>query len=236
MAHNAIPLTTVTLVDNWPGVVNPNLSIPTNGWDNTFDNFGTTSGNITPSVPIGTKVMAYTDNTHQPGWYTMMYLMYHSFESDCISQDMSDSVQLCVPFDGSTAELYDNTNTPWFVVTNEVTNVALNNDGTRSGLIAFPCATLDSDGTSAYGNGYGDSYGWFWVGGVCPCKDATILDGTSGNGLGVEFACSSGFYGGALAIDISTSRIFLSEYNQASDLPFTGQTSPIVGYSCASGT
>jgi len=31
-------LSNMYLLDLWPGAVNPNLSIPTGGWDNTIDN------------------------------------------------------------------------------------------------------------------------------------------------------------------------------------------------------
>jgi len=242
MAHNTIPLSSVQLLDRWPGPVNPNAGIPTNGWDNTVDNFKTSSGVVTIRNGIGEKRMAYTDNTHAPGWYTMMYLSYHAFENCCISADVSDSLQLCTPYDGSDCEWYDNSHAPYFVVTNEITRG--NSDATRGMRIAFPCATLDSDGTSAGAdnNSYGDSWGWFWIGGVCPCKDATILDGTAGSGFGVEFECASTFTGGPLTLDDfssdgTTGYIFFKEAVSDATVAFVGiRNAPIVGYGDLSGS
>ena len=239
MAHNVIPLSSIQLLDRWPGPVNPNAGIPTNGWDNTVSNFKTTSGNITPMHPIGEKRMAYTDNTHCPGWYTMMYLSYHAFESADVSADFSDSLCLCTPSDQSTEEWYDNSSSSYFVVTNEITEG--NSDATRGMRIAFPCATLSSDGTDSGpdGNSYGDSWGWFWIEGVCPCKDATVLDGTVGSGYGVEFACASTFEGGPITLDdFSTDRIYFAQhtYDQQSTA-FTGvKRKPILGYGDVSGS
>lgn len=239
MAHNVIPLSSVQLKDNWPGTVNINApGIPTNGWDNTVSNFQTTSGNITPMHQIGEKRMAYTDNSHCPGWYTMMYLSYHAFESGCISADMSDSVQLCVHAEVTDCEWYDNSHTPYFVVTNEVTIGTT--DYSKGARIGFPCATLASDATDSGpdGNSYGDSWGWFWVGGVCPCKEATILDGTAGSGYGVEFECASTYEGGPLSLDLSSSVLTFKEHIYG---PFTPniygvQQAPIVGFGDISGS
>lgn len=242
MAHNAIPLSSVQLVDRWPGPVNPNRGKPTGGWDSTSDGFKTSSGNITPTQPIGQKRMAYTDNSHCPGWYTMMYLQYHSFENACVSKDMSDSLQMCTPYDGTDAEWYDNSFCSYFVVTNEITYG--NTDYSRGGRIAFPCATMDSDGTSAGpdNNSYGDQWGWFWIGGVCPCKDATILDGTAGNGLGVEFGCASTYEGGPMSLDMSTDGttgyLFFMEHIYGANTPniYGVQHQPIVAYGDISGS
>lgn len=243
MAHNAIPLTAVQLVDCWPGAVNPNIGKPVGGWDGTADCFKTTAINTPPGQPVGQKRMAYTDNTHCPGWYTMMYLQYHSFENACVSKDMSDSLQLCTPYDGSDCEWFDNSHTPYFVVTNEIT--LGNSDATRGMRIAFPCATMDSDGTScdpSANNAYGDQWGWFWIGGVCPCKDATILDGTAGSGFGVEFGCASTYTGGPMTLDDfstdgTTGYVFFKEAVSDATVAFVGiRNSPIVAYGDISGS
>jgi len=186
-----VNLSSVILKDNWPGIPNPNLGIPKDGWDNTKDNFKTTSAADLPTYPLGTKIMAYTDNSWCPGWYTMMYLVYHSYESGAlydISQDFSDGFPGCAHADGSTAAHYctlaEVSTIPYYVVTKCITTDGGDVDYTRSNCavaaIAVPCATLSSDGTACFTQGgYGDSFGWFWVGGVCPCKDATIMDNRS---------------------------------------------------------
>lgn len=243
MAHSAIPLSSVQLVDRWPGPVNPNIGKPVGGWDGTADCFKTTAAGTPPGQPIGQKRMGYTDNTHCPGWYTMMYLQYHSFENACVSQEFSDSLQLCTPYDGSDCEWFDNSFASYFVVTNEITYG--NSDATRGMRIAFPCATMDSDGTScdpSANNAYGDQWGWFWVGGVCPCKDATILDATLGLGLGVDFECSSTYQGGPLTLDVSsdgtTGYIFFMEHIYGPWTPdiYGVQKHPVVAYGDVSGS
>lgn len=247
MALNVIPLSSVQLVDRWPGPVNQNMGIPTNGWDNTVDNFQTTATNLVPNQQIGTKRQVYTDNTHCPGWYTMMYLSYHAFEAACVSADFSDTEFMCVKSDMTTEEWYDNSYPSYFVVTNEMT--VGTSDFSRGCRLAIPCASLDSDATSSSidtrttGN-YGDSWGWFWVGGVCPCRDATILDGTVGSGYGAEVQCTSTYEGGPLTLDMSNggstvaNRLIFKEHIYG---PFTPniygvQNQPIVAYGDISGS
>jgi len=48
-------------------------------------------------------------------------------------------------------------------------------DISDSGGAAIPCASMDPY-----------DYGWFWVGGVCPCKDVTIMEGSERLGLGAD--------------------------------------------------
>lgn len=188
-----INLSQVRLIDKFPGAVNNNLGIPTGGWDNTTDNFTTTSIGQAGSYPLGTKIMAYTDSSYVKGWYTMAYLMYHSFESVDISADYSDGLQVCSHFDNSDAEKYilDISACPYYVVSNELT--AANSDISSGAGVAFPCFTLESDGTksSVANQSYGDAYGWFWIGGVCPCRDVTRLDGTLGLFIGVDISCDT---------------------------------------------
>lgn len=203
-----INMSSIILYDRWPGVPNPNLGIPTDGWDNTKDNFKTTAATALPSYPVGTKIMAYSDNSWAPGQYTMMYLEFHAFSdaviSGCISQDFSDGFQACTHADGSTAAHYDvmadTSFIPYYVVSKCYTIAGGEVDYTRSqsfnGAVAIPCATLNSDGTKCITQGgYGDSYGWFWVGGVCPAKDVSIFDvanRTYGSGCCGIGACVSG--------------------------------------------
>lgn len=255
MAHNRIPLSAVQLYDRWPGAVNEGRSIPTNGWDNTCDNYTTTSANDLPSYPMGTKIMAYTDNSHGPGWYTMMYLMFHDYSSTDISADMTVTGKFCIHYDGSASMVYDNSHSPYYIVTNHVDlTVGQGSDASDGGdrrptdfyttrMLAIPCATLDGDGTSAdvsANNGYGDAYGWFWVGGVCPCLDATKIDGSLGLGLGAEIECGSEYEGGPLTLDASTSAVFFApgSQNHRTQVIRTGTAvpGPIVGYGCISGS
>jgi len=183
-----INLSSVILNDRWPGAVNPNLGVPKGGFDNTVDNYKTTSAADTPKYPLGTKIMNYTDNSWAPGWYTMMYLEYHSYESGGlydVSADISDGFPGCAHADGSTAAHYDtiaDTSTiPYYVVTRCLTTAGGQVDYTRAnagvGAIAVPCCSMSSDGTACITQGgYGDFYGFFWVGGVCPAKDITFYD------------------------------------------------------------
>jgi len=200
-----IRLSRLSLIDKWPGLANPNLSIPTNGWDNTIDNFTTTASGQAPSYPVGTKIMAYTDNTNCPGYYTMMMLMYHDFSAQDVSGDFSDGNIFCSHVAtgcASTAELADTSRAPYFVVAKCYTAIAT--DVTKGTPVAVPCATIASDGTVAYTNGYGDAYGWFWVGGVCPCEDATLLQGTVGSLLGADMTVNATTAPGPVFVDYTT--------------------------------
>ena len=176
---STLSLSQLILDDRWPGAPSTLLGRPTGGWDNTTDNFTTTSSSTTPSYPLGTKVVAYTDNTWCPGWYTMMYLSFHDYSAQDISGDYSDAAFWCSHYDASDAELYqvDISVCPYYIVSRCYT--AVNTDVTRGAPVAVPCATIASDGTGAYAAGYGDAYGWFWVGGVCPCADVTLMQGTA---------------------------------------------------------
>jgi len=182
------------LYDRWPGAVNPNLGIPTGGWDNTTDNFPTsddTASAWSPPYPVGTKIMAYTDNSACPGYYTMMYLMYHCSSATVglvEAADISAGTAFCFHFDGSDAQAFDAADTstvPYYVVAN--CNSAVSPDISKGVPLAIPCATISAgESSAAYVSGYGDSYGWFWIGGVCPCADATLLQGTGSATTGVD--------------------------------------------------
>ena len=214
MAHNTVPLTALTLIDNWPGVVNPAVSIPTDGWDNTKDNFTTTAAGQLSPVRIGQKRMAYSDNSHAPGWYTMMYLKYHTFEDSDISiGDFCANTGICCHYDASQAEDYkvDISKVPYFVVSNDITDTDAGTAGelTPGMRVSFPCATMSSDGSSALTDGFGDVFGWHWVGGVCPVNDATILDDLAGTGVGAGIGCGSMMISGGVIAGISTASIYI---------------------------
>lgn len=232
-------LTQLVLTDRMPGSVNPNLGVPPNGWDNTRDNFKTTSATDAPAYPLGTKIMAYTDNTNCPGWYTMAYLMYHDSTATnaCISQDFSDGKFWCSHTDVSTAQLWSNDTSacPYFVVASCYSHSTA--DFTKGGPVVVPCATLNSDGTATYVQGYGDSYGWFWVGGVCPCKDVTIMD-SSGAGLGADFTTEAGMRIGPVFSCMTASTLIPATdytiYGEATDVVGMRPMQPF-GYICMSG-
>jgi hypothetical protein len=213
-----INLTKLVLKDNWPGIVNLNAGKPNYtpnskcGWDNTNDNFCTADAtaralNKNPTQRIGEKRAAYQESTECPGWYTMMYLCLHSFEDGMdISKDFSDGNFFHGPSDIgciSTSEWADTSVGPWFVVSRCTTGA----DVTRNCAVAIPCSTyMHSDGTRVGANGYGDGYGWFWVGGVCPCKDITLFDDETGAGKGIDFTCDE---------DVARGPVFLCQTGAA---------------------
>lgn len=174
----AIPLGNIQLIDRWPGPVNPNLGIPTGGWD------GTTHSCVTTAVyQIGTKVMAYSDATPNPGWYTMMYARIAGYSagtlvgSDGPEQDISDGKMWCFHSEltedandntYSNLNITDGSHSPRFLLSGCTTSAIT--DCTLGGPAALACATY---------NGY--ECGWFWVGGVCPVADVTIFQGDSGD-------------------------------------------------------
>ena len=199
-----IRLCDVQLPDNWPGEADQHLGVPANGWDNTKDNFVTTSADGTDAkslgtYPMGTKIKAYTDNTNCPGWYTMMYLGLHcatATEANAsICAEFSDTGFMCSHVgmvDASHTMFSEGSVAPYYILgTCFTTN---SSDLTQGGPVAIPCATHgpgSSDQSSNYTLGYGDSFGWFWVGGVCPCKDATIMDDTQGSLRGIDLTASA---------------------------------------------
>ena len=197
MAGTAIRLSALILKDGWPGPVNFNLGIPANGWDNTQDNFKTTAAQEPPAYPLGTKIPAYTDNTNCPGWYTMMYLAFHDFSSQDIAEgDITAAKGWCAHANGvecgtrtSGIIANDVSIVPYYVVARCTTAIT---DATEGGPICLPCASMSADSSIELVSGscrdlsYGHAYGWFWVGGVCPCKDATFMDASAGGTKGAD--------------------------------------------------
>lgn len=200
-----IRLSKIILKDQWPGPVNPKVGRPVDGWS---VNDGTV-----PVYPVGQKRTEYTDNTHQPGMYTMYYgnLACTSGTNYDISADFSDGKQWCshvcltedVSYAADPTYLIansDGTSQPMYVMhlcsTDPVT------DYSNSGGVCLPCATLA-----------GYEYGWFWVGGVCPCKDVTIMD-ESDTGAGVDMTTDGHVIpGGNLFLDITArSCLITSEF------------------------
>ena len=243
------------LNDKWPGEANQALGIPTDGWDNTIDNFNTadvTEAAQNPPVPIGQKRSIYTDNTNAPGMYTMMYLAYHDPSALDISADFSNGNFFCAQLgDSSHTQWSDVSNTPYFVVSrcNTGTNTNMATDATRGSPVAIPCAsvTADSTITSASGSdaatdGFGGAFGWFLVGGVCPINDATIMtDLTSGSvcgGRGVDITAGDDLKRGDVYCEFSDANLMLQsgEVTELFDSTASNDEtflSPL-GYACVS--
>lgn len=257
-------LTRLVLLDKWPGVPNPNIGFPTKtlgcgtagkGWDNTVDNFSSaddtaralnkgsnTAGHT--KVRLGEKRMAYHESTDSPGWYTMMYLCLHSFEDGMdISKDFSDghlfhspnlTTNLCV----SNTEWADTSRAPYFVVARCTTGCDFTKAG---GPVAVFCSTYTySDGTNVSANGYGDGYGWAWIGGVCPCKDITLFDDETGAGKGVEITVDGALHKGPVFLCQTGAAALLMSCDESNvNDATTGVTgvdpaSLAIGWACAS--
>ncbi len=246
-----IAISQLNLIDNFPGVANPNLGIPTNGWDNTVDNFVTTAADTPPpNYPIGTKITAYSDNSVAPGYYTMAYLAYHCFSSAVgviESGDISIGVAFCSHYDGSDAVLShaistDGTiATTWYVMASCENDIAAS-DVTKGGALAIPCATISAgESSDAYDSGYGDSFGWFWVGGVCPVTDVTLFEGDADTEfIGLDLTTDLHVLSGPFLVEYTAATGILESagVSTALDLTDVGPTclpfGCAVGYACCS--
>lgn len=227
----------------WPGPVNFHAGIPNQslnskcGWDNTNDNFSTADAtaracNANRTQRLGEHRAAYTDNTNCPGWYVMTYLCLHSFEDGMdISKDFSNghlfhapyvTTNLCM----SNSEWSDTSELPGHVVIRCTTGCDITKGGCQ---VAIPCSTYTySDGTGVYAAGYGDGYGWFWTGGVCPCKEITIMDDGSGNYKGVDLTVDGALHKGAVYLCTTGAAALLMSCDQ-SNVNDTDTTSAMVG-------
>ena len=182
-----ISLGDLVLTDRFPGHVNPNLGIPTNGWDGTDSNFVTTAADTPPPLyPPGTKIEAYTDNSNNPGYYTMAYLAYHCYSTGVgliEADDISLNVGFCFHYDASDAVDYaaqgaDTSIVPYYVMAGIEGGADAFTDSSKGGAMAIPCLSKSAgESSAAYVSGFGDSWGWFWVGGVCPVQDVTLFKG-----------------------------------------------------------
>ena len=252
-----IRLSKLVLKDSWPGIVNlaakkPKFSANSKcGWDNTYDNFSTADAtaralNANRTQRIGEKRAAYQESTENPGWYTMMYLCLHSFEDGMdISKDFSDGHFFHGPMAqdvacASNSEWADTSLAPYFVVSRCTTGA----DVTRNCAVAIFCSTYTySDGTIVNANGYGDGYGWAWVGGVCPCKDITIFDDETGDQKGVDLTVDAVLGHGPVFLEVSgaTAKLMSCDETNAMDDTEGVVTGPnpaalSIGWVCGSAT
>lgn len=230
-----LPLTHLILRDTWPGEANPNYGIPTDGWDNTFENFNTaddTAKALFPPIAIGQKRTVYTDNTNAPGTYTMMYLAYHDYSSLDISGDFSDGNFWCCHADTTHASPLgaDLSTPPYYVVSRVDADVI--NDMTKGAPLAVPCSTsIEADSSiqltpnDPAAAGYGHGWGWFWVGGVCPAKDATLLDDGSGNFKGADITVDALMRKGSVIIEVTanTGTLMSADASNAGDVTTQGE-------------
>jgi hypothetical protein len=232
-----LTLTHLVLDDRWPGQANPNYGIPTDGWDNTTENFNTaddTEKSLSPPIPIGQKRQVYTDNTNAPGTYTMIYLAYHDYSAVDISGDYSDGPPFCGHADTTHATPLgaDLSTPPYYVVARCYTAAAW--DATKGMPVALPCSTsIEADSSVNFSsgdpatNGYGHGWGWFWCGGVCPAKDVTLFRGSGDSLAGADITAVIE-HPGAFKIDIDTARAVVDEADTSSMLDATGITGPLV--------
>jgi hypothetical protein len=179
-----IRLSQIVLKDKTPGPVS-NRGRPVDGWDSTI------SCSTVAGYEAGSKWANYTDNSNNPGWYTMLYgcLAEASETNHCVSGDISDGLgwvaHTCLTEDVSDTATGDPTyrsaywngeSQPFWVMSTCTTGSGLGTkDVSGCGQVALPCASMTDH-----------QWGWFWVGGVCPCKDVTFLDDVSAVWTGAD--------------------------------------------------
>lgn len=169
-----LSLRRVVLYDNWPGAPDPNLGIPTGGFDSTSAGHSCVTK---PQYPPMTKiqVMQYGDDASAcQGPYTMIYLAFHEMSGANALQAAAPSTAaqpICGHIDATAftdvGHYSDYSAAPYVV-----TNCSGCMEVTSTGKIAIGCNPgMDTDTTtSAY------KWGWFWCAGVCPHVDLTRLD------------------------------------------------------------
>jgi len=142
------------LFDTMPGLINPNMSKPVNGFDSTHSN------NTTTAVYVpGTKIMSYQEvsttvagaRTANIGSYACIYAKY---VCSTTAQDVSAG-DIMVQYCGSAGVRP-------FAVTREVT---ASNGKQQNASCAIACADITPN-----------AFGWYWCAGVCPQTDVTALD------------------------------------------------------------
>ena len=235
------------LIDRWPGHVNPNLGIPTNGWDGTTDNFVTTAADTPPpSYPVGTKIEAYTDNSNNPGYYTMAYLAYHCYSSTVgviESDDLSIGKGFCFRYDGSEAvagsDYTTTTLNPYYVVAGIESHAgeAAVTDATKGGRLAIPCLSKSAgENVGAYVSGFGDSFGWFWIGGVCPVQDVTLFKGELDTDyVGLDLSTDAHVISAPFIVEFTTDSGILEYAGMSTAFDTTDLETPNLPYNCEVG-
>lgn len=99
-------------------------------------------------------------------------------------------------------------------------------DVTRGAPVAIPCSTNIAGDSSIQltpndpaAQGYGHGWGWFWVGGVCPCKDVTLLRGTADSLAGAEITVDGLLRKGPVMVEMTanTGELFSADNSNISD-------------------
>ncbi|MHC4061880.1 MAG: hypothetical protein ACYSR6_09780 [Planctomycetota bacterium] len=171
-------LRSIILNDLWPGSPNPNLGIPTDGWDST------TGGNksTTAIYPVGTKISAYHDGT-PAGLYTMIYLRFFEGSGELPTLAGASAGNNFVTI-GDATYAPDGTGI-WWNVTNHATISCATHDWAP---LACAVAALVGDGTLTATAATNAEYGWFWCGGVCPASLLTCFSDGEFTGVGTHMS------------------------------------------------
>lgn len=149
---------------------NPNLGVPTGGFD-------ATSGHScvsTETYPPGIKIQVYQqDGSRATGPYTMIYLRYHEMSGQNeldITSCNNIVMQTEYTANGTIADGAEASDAWWHV--GAPANMIGHEVSTKYPK-AFACNTgLVTGATTATG-----MWGWFWCGGVCPWADISGLNG-----------------------------------------------------------
>ncbi len=175
-----INLKNVVLYDRWPGHPDPNLGMPTNGFDATSGHSCVTDA----QYPPGTKIQVRQDDASRAtGPYTMIYLRFAAISTG-EAMDLSNGWGFVSHVDytnnGNAADGLDSSSSWW-----QCANKA--NKASCEVSVAFPkaiaCNTaLVNDADTSVTSGV---WGWFWCGGVCPAFDITAFDSGAAN-VGTE--------------------------------------------------
>lgn len=172
----------IYMIDQWPGAVNPNLGIPTGGFDNT-----TTGGSnaTTALYPPATKIMAWNDTTISTkgttttlkGYYTMIYLQYLDYTS---GKDVTASDVVGIACSSAKAKGI-------LACTRDISGGA---DITQDSPLAIAIKDVCES-----------EYAWYWCDGVAPLEDCTGLDVTGVvTGGGVECGMAMGLATGLTVV------------------------------------
>lgn len=224
----------------------PNSGVGGKGWDNTIDNFDTiddTAKALAPPIPLGEIRTLYTDNTNCPGYYSMIYLALHDFSDYDISGDFSDGNMWCCLADGSKTMHGDGSTGGPFTVSRCITGAIYGAGEPSASPLVIPCATLSPDSslhssiTDPFVTGLGDSYGWFWCAGVCPCKDVTLMKGTADSLKGAEITVDGLMRKGPVVgcMTAATLELFSNDISNVQDDDASGGAlGPVIGWSCIS--
>ena len=148
MADGVLDSLLFYLLDGWPGVVDPNMGMPIDGFTGALHH-----NVVAAQYPVGTKIAVYNTGTKpgitsEPGWATFIYLKVGTQDTTAIA--------------AKTIVVQDSA-TNWYEVTNDPDDCV----NVETGAAAIALSAI----TDAY-------YGWFWCAGVCPEEFVSDLGGT----------------------------------------------------------